>query len=272
MTGCETPECKITCEREGKWSSKPPTCERKTCGGFIMLSSTNPQATLTIPGPKGKARSSVDCTWVVVSSEQNELNIDFPGSFTSISRSRYNCANHFVELGLGSETTRICQTQRTYHRSFPNMMTIRFYSTDASTVTFKPRVSMVKDYYETSGTSALWSKRGRGSKRRKCEVNVNNNKQWPDYAPIVTTTANSALFPDEENILEELFSIYHVDENDGLKMKRFESFSIALLDQIESNVCASEIDDEDVDEDDDENMKVSEMSGRDSLLYFSWRL
>jgi hypothetical protein len=55
-------------------------------------------------------------------------------------------------------------------------------------------------------------------------------------------------------------------------MKRFESFSIALLDQIESNVCASEIDDEDVDEDDDENMKVSEMSGRDSLLYFSWRL
>jgi hypothetical protein len=55
-------------------------------------------------------------------------------------------------------------------------------------------------------------------------------------------------------------------------MKRFESFSIALLDQIESNVCVSEIDDEDVDEDDDENMKVSEMSGRDSLLYFSWRL
>ena len=50
-------------------------------------------------------------------------------------------------------------------------------------------------------------------------------------------------------------------------MKRFESFSIALLDQIESNVCVSEIDDEDVDEDDDENMKVSEMSGRDSLLF-----
>jgi DNA/RNA endonuclease G (NUC1) len=61
---------------------------------------------------------------------------------------------------------------------------------------------MVKDYYETSGTSALWSKRGRGSKRRKCEVNVNDNKQWPDCAPIVTTTANSALFPDEKNILE----------------------------------------------------------------------
>ena len=59
---------------------------------------------------------------------------------------------------------------------------------------------------------------------------------------------------------EELFSIYHVDENDGFKMNRFESLSIALLDQIESNVCESG-DNDDVGEDDDENEKMTNMTG-----------
>jgi hypothetical protein len=42
-------------------------------------------------------------------------------------------------------------------------------------------------------------------------------------------------------------------------MKRFESLSIALLDQIESNVC--EYNDKDVDEDDNEMKKVPDMAG-----------
>ena len=64
-------------------------------------------------------------------------------------------------------------------------------------------------------------------------------------------------------------------------MKRFESLSIALLDQIESNVCVSEHTDEDVDkkdedndaaadddddyddDDDDDNAKVPDMTGED---------
>ena len=204
MNGCETPECKITCEKGGKWSSQPPTCERKTCGGFIILSPTNPQTTLTIPRPKEQAQSIVDCTWVVISSQQNELNIDFPGSFTSISISRYNCANHFVEIGLGSETTRICQRQRAYHRSFPNMMTIRFYSKDSSKVTFNSRVSIVKGYYETARMNALLSTRDPSRKKKKpwCEVQVNDKKKWPDNAPIIMTATNTVTFPDSDIILD----------------------------------------------------------------------
>ncbi|CAB3993040.1 zinc transporter ZIP14-like isoform X3 [Paramuricea clavata] len=57
---------------------------------------------------------------------------------------------------------------------------------------------------------------------------------------------------------DELFSIYHVGENDGCKMKRFESLSIALLDQIESNVC--KYNHKDVDEDDNEMKKVPDMA------------
>ena len=44
-------------------------------------------------------------------------------------------------------------------------------------------------------------------------------------------------------------------------MKRFESLSAALLDQIESNVCVSEYKHEDADEDDDDNIKMTDMSG-----------
>ena len=63
---------------------------------------------------------------------------------------------------------------------------------------------------------------------------------------------------------EELFAIYHVDENDGFKMKRFESLSIALLDQIESNVCELEGND-DVAEDGDDIEKMTDMTGEQRL-------
>lgn len=63
---------------------------------------------------------------------------------------------------------------------------------------------------------------------------------------------------------EELFAIYHVDENDGFKMKRFESLSIALLDQIESNVCELE-ENNDVAEDGDDIEKMTNMTGEQRL-------
>ena len=43
-------------------------------------------------------------------------------------------------------------------------------------------------------------------------------------------------------------------------MNRFESLSIALLDQIESNVCESG-DNDDVGKDDDDNEKMTNMTG-----------
>lgn len=46
-------------------------------------------------------------------------------------------------------------------------------------------------------------------------------------------------------------------------MKRFESLSIALLDQIESNVCESD-DDNDVGDDDDDTEKMTNMTGEES--------
>ncbi|XP_046846729.1 metal cation symporter ZIP14-like [Xenia sp. Carnegie-2017] len=46
--------------------------------------------------------------------------------------------------------------------------------------------------------------------------------------------------------VDELFSIYHVNKHDGFNIKRFESLSIALIDQIESNVCVDEHNDKDV--------------------------
>ena len=45
-------------------------------------------------------------------------------------------------------------------------------------------------------------------------------------------------------------------------MKRFESLSIALVDQIESNVCESEYPDtKPEEEDDEENENIADMSG-----------
>ncbi|XP_028394557.1 zinc transporter ZIP14-like [Dendronephthya gigantea] len=58
---------------------------------------------------------------------------------------------------------------------------------------------------------------------------------------------------------EELFSIYHVEENDGFKREGFESLSVALLDQIESGVCDSDTDDEDLDEKEDSRKKPDDM-------------
>ena len=125
ITGCDTPECKVTCENGGKWNSPPPTCEKKTCGGLITLSSTNPQTTLSIPSRQEQA-TAVDCTWVIITTSHNELNIDFPEVFTRIPQSLYNCEQHFVEIRLGSEVNRVCQTTRAYRlRSFPNMVTVR---------------------------------------------------------------------------------------------------------------------------------------------------
>ena len=40
--------------------------------------------------------------------------------------------------------------------------------------------------------------------------------------------------------MDELFSIYQVDESTGAYVERFQRLSSALLQQIESNVCSEE--------------------------------
>ena len=40
--------------------------------------------------------------------------------------------------------------------------------------------------------------------------------------------------------MDELFSIYQVDESTGANVERFQRLSSALLQQIESNVCSEE--------------------------------
>ena len=88
-SGCATDDCKVTCERGGTWSSKLPTCEKKSCGGLITLTLSNPQIILNIP--KSDLNNKVNCIWFVVTESEEEINVDFPQSFKSS-----NCKERFV--------------------------------------------------------------------------------------------------------------------------------------------------------------------------------
>ena len=41
--------------------------------------------------------------------------------------------------------------------------------------------------------------------------------------------------------MDQLFSIYHVDEKIGFNVERFQHLSSALLHELESNVCLTEV-------------------------------
>ena len=202
ISGCATDDCKVTCERGGTWSSKLPTCEKKSCGGLITLTSSNPQIILNIP--KSDLNNKVNCIWFVVTESEEEINVDFPQSFKSS-----NCKERFVEIASGNIVEKVCQTRNGFQKSFPDLVKIRYHHDGLSQPSLSARVSIIKDYYKTpKAINSLLRIRSTPAKKPKldlnCKVQLNYISAWPKDAPILVdkNTFDPILPKDDSGYLD----------------------------------------------------------------------
>lgn len=180
LKGCTNPQCKITCQSDGQWSSGSPTCIRVTCGGLVTLSASHSQQTVEM---RASSRET-NCDWPVITAKPSSILLrftvfDLPNSVSG----RDECRD-YVEVILGTRRERFCGRKPTDDVTFNNAGMIRFHSSSSSRSHFKVELSLRTG---CSSSTGLLVRRGGTNSCKPCTINAKNSAQWPTKVPLITS-------------------------------------------------------------------------------------